>query len=166
MPADTALPADEGPSSAEAADVFTTLLIDIKAAVCQGNSSCGFVISADSEPPQWNDYHRLNASKMDGKNVDFVNYMQASRDPVLLSSLSAIARAVLCSSVVIVVRCLTSARCCCCRCYFDATPDSDVSRWNESISMLLDQGYPPSTINIAIPYCAPPSHRTQPAEQC
>ena len=78
-PADTVLPADEGPSSAEAADVFTTLLIDIKAAVCQGNSSCGFVISADSEPPQWNDYHRLNASKMDGKNVDFVNYMQASR---------------------------------------------------------------------------------------
>ena len=49
-----------------------------------------------------------------------------------------------------------SARCCCCRCYFDATADSDVSRWNESISMLLDQGYPPSTINIAIPYCAPP----------
>ena len=73
------LPADEGPSSAEAADVFTTLLIDIKAAVCLGNSSCGFVISADSEPPQWNDYHRLNASKMDGKNIDFVNYMQASR---------------------------------------------------------------------------------------
>ena len=31
-----------------------------------------------------------------------------------------------------------------------------MSRWNESISMLLDQGYPPSTINIAIPYCAPP----------
>ena len=73
------LPADEGPSSAEAADVFTALLIDIKAAVCLGNSSCGFVISADSEPPQWNDYHRLNASKMDGKNIDFVNYMQASR---------------------------------------------------------------------------------------
>ena len=73
------LPADEGPSSAEAADVFTTLLIDIKAAVCQDNSSCGFVISADSEPPQWNDYHRLNASKMDGKNIDFVNYMSAPR---------------------------------------------------------------------------------------
>ena len=74
------LPADEGPSSAEAADVFTTLLIDIKAAVCLGNSSCGFVISADSEPPQWNDYHRLNASKMDGKNIDFVNYMLATLD--------------------------------------------------------------------------------------
>eukprot|EP01043_Picozoa_sp_COSAG02_P074337 COSAG02_NODE_14843_length_1230_cov_1.435897_2_plen_354_part_01 len=96
----------EGPSSAEEADAFTTLLIEIKQAVCLGNSSCGFVISCDSEPPQWNDYHRLNASRMDGKNIDFVNYM----------------------------------------CYFDATNDSDVSRWNESISMLLDQGYPPSTI--------------------
>ena len=105
----------EGPPTAQAADDFTTLLIDIKQAVCRGNSSCGFVISCDSEPPQWNDYHRLNASKMDGKNIDFVNYM----------------------------------------CYFDATPDSDVSRWNESISMLLDQGYPASTINIAIPYYTP-----------
>ena len=83
----------------------------------------------------------------------------------MLSSLSAIARAVLCSSAVIVVRCLTSARCCC-RCYFDATPDSDVSRWNESISMLLDQGYPPSTINIAIPYCAPPLAPDAAREQC
>ena len=36
--------ADEGPSSAEAADVFTTLLIDIKAAVCQGNSSALSVV--------------------------------------------------------------------------------------------------------------------------
>ena len=76
--------------------------------MCLGNSSCGFVISADSEPPQWNDYHRLNASKMDGKNIDFVNYMQASRDPVMLSSLSAIARAVLCSSAVTVAASLTS----------------------------------------------------------
>jgi hypothetical protein len=102
----------EGPPSPAVADVFTTLLIDIKKAVCQGNSSCSFVISADSEPPQWSDYYKLNASKMDGKNIDFVNYMS----------------------------------------YFDPTPTSDVSRWNESIDMLLADGYPASTINLAIPY--------------
>ena len=52
----------EGPATAAAADVFTQLLIDIKAAVCVGSDikKCGFVISADSEPPQWSDYYRLN----------------------------------------------------------------------------------------------------------
>ena len=40
------------------------LLIDIKKAACEGEelASCGFVVSADSEPPQWSDYYRLNAS--------------------------------------------------------------------------------------------------------
>ena len=35
------------------------------------------VISCDGEPTWWNpkDYYGLNASKMDGKNIDFVNYM-------------------------------------------------------------------------------------------
>ena len=125
----------EGPSTAAAADVFTQLLIDIKATVCAQNSEvegttndsssrrrrhmyshslkdCGFVISADSEPPQWSDYFRLNASKMDGVNIDYVNYMS----------------------------------------YFDGSPSGDISRWNASISMLLEQGYPASTISLAIPY--------------
>ena len=64
----------EGPPTAASADIFTHLLIDIKAAVCVGAPSlkaCGFVISADSEPPQWSDYYRLNASKMDGINIDY-----------------------------------------------------------------------------------------------
>lgn len=68
----------EGPSSPAAADVFTTLLIDIKKAVCTNHTDlreCGFTILADSEPPQWSDYYRLNMSKMDGINIDFVNYM-------------------------------------------------------------------------------------------
>ena len=68
----------EGLATAAAADVFTQLLIGIKATVCAGTADiedCGFVISADSEPPQWSDYYRLNASKIDGHNIDYVNYM-------------------------------------------------------------------------------------------
>ena len=105
----------EGPPSAAAADVFTQLLIDIKATVCAGAANlreCSFVISADSEPPQWSDYYRLNASKMDGVNIDYVNYMS----------------------------------------YFKGTPSGDIGEWNASISTLLEQGYPPSTISLAIPY--------------
>ena len=53
----------EGPGSAAEADVFTTLLIELKIALCKGNltkdgkasKDCPFVVSADSEPPQWSD---------------------------------------------------------------------------------------------------------------
>jgi hypothetical protein len=65
-------------------------------------------------PMARSDYYRLNASKMDGINIDFVNYMS----------------------------------------YFDGNQNSDISRWNTSIDMLVSQGYPKSTISIAIPYYA------------
>ena len=35
---------------------------------------------------------------------------------------------------------------------FAGSPSGDISEWNASISMLLEQGYPPSTISLAIPY--------------
>ena len=62
----------EGPSTPEVADQFTSFLIELRAAI--GPEA---VISADSEPPMWNppDYYWLNATKMDGVNLDFVNYM-------------------------------------------------------------------------------------------
>eukprot|EP01050_Picozoa_sp_SAG11_P018909 SAG11_NODE_2931_length_2830_cov_2.053094_3_plen_164_part_00 len=36
--------------------------------------------------------------------------------------------------------------------YFKGSPSGDISEWNNSISMLLEQGYPASTISLAIPY--------------
>ena len=36
--------------------------------------------------------------------------------------------------------------------YFAGSPSGDISEWNASIAMLLEQGYPPSTISLAIPY--------------
>ena len=59
----------EGPGTPQIADNFTTLLIDIAEAIGPEAE-----VSADSEPPQWTDYYRLNASKLAGTRV-FVNYM-------------------------------------------------------------------------------------------
>ena len=62
----------EGPPTPHDADLFTSFLIELRGAV--GSHA---VISADSENPTFAkpDYWGLNATKMDGINLDWVNYM-------------------------------------------------------------------------------------------
>lgn len=97
----------EGPGSPKEADDLTQWMIQVKQALGPGS-----VLSLDSEPPQWSDYYRLNASRMDGTNIDFVNYMS----------------------------------------YFYGTADGSIAEWEKAADMLLSQGFPASTINLAIPY--------------
>merc|ERR1711907_530802 len=108
----------EGPGSDKEAEDLTNWMLEAKAAL--GPSG---VVSLDSEPPQWNDYKRLNATILAANNESvkegfFVNYMS----------------------------------------YFLGTNKTGgrsyptMERWTTAAGMLLGQGSPASTINLAIPY--------------
>jgi len=99
----------EGPESPQVADMFTDFLIELKAALGPGS-----VVSCDSEPAFWDppDYYPLNASKMDGSNIDFINFMT----------------------------------------YWDGNTDGTIPYYVEAVATALRKSYPPSTINIAVPF--------------